>query len=150
MISGRRMEWKKDSIQTKASCWSKLPTISCIFKPSLAVGKPSITDLWIDIHRATPFPQYTDIPRLLGLFLLRGDQAGQGTLAAPCAHGADGEHRDDRLDLGVPGAETPEVRSAEGTRCEVHQGLMRNVAVGKNNDVELPVLRSVSQDHVPR
>ncbi len=71
---------------------------------------------------------------------LRGDAARHWTLAAARTHGA---HRDDGhlgLQLGAFRAQQPEISArGHGPRSQVHQGWIRNVAVGKHRDVHLLV-----------
>ena len=70
-----------------------------------------------------------------------GHQSRDRTLAASGAHRANGNHRQVRRNLRVLGAEQPEI-GAGGSRArsQVHQVLVRDVAVGEDHDVD-PVVR---------
>ena len=62
------------------------------------------------------------------------------TLAASGAHRANRNDRNLRRQLGALGAQQPEIGSCgDRARCQVHQGWIRNVAVGKHHDIHVLV-----------
>ena len=67
-----------------------------------------------------------------------GDEAAERALAASGAHGADRDHGDRGLQLRALGAEQPEIGTGgDDAGAEVHQVLVRDVAVGEDGGVDV-------------
>ena len=77
---------------------------------------------------------------------LGGDPPRHRALAATGAHGADGNHRHPRHQLGVVATGQPEVGAGgHRPRGQMHQVLMRNIAVGKHHNIDGVLVDQVFQ-----